>query len=418
MESWTAREAATATSNFDTLTPEQQRNLVDFLDSHFSPSTYSDHAECRVRALRNLEMQKTLLQGAIQEFPPLIAAGDVPGTAGDLAGCAIVLTAGGDGSRLRESLQNQGMSRESLADFTKATFQLPGFPEGYGSLQANCAVIADLCRTEGRDIPVIVTTGPAGSVTARVVPAILEKFGNFGLRHIRIVAQDERLHLSAEGKMVAVLSEDGPRPASNPDETGGPFVKLSRRGAHGEPSRIEWLQSLGCAKIIALQATGLYDPSVIRGMASAGREHDCLGVGILRHRFEASDPFGSFVIVKRDGLRRLTIVEQGIRNDETMRLTDDSGTFHLPYNTGLYVFDASLLASCELPDYATPPKEILPSLARSPKIGYAITDLIACAKNGAVLAVDPVSYHNIKTVSDLPAMADVARRFGIMDLCR
>lgn len=153
-------------------------------------------------------------------------------------------------------------------------------------------------------------------------------------------------------------------------------------------------------------------------MAATAKRHDCVGVGILRISFDAKDPFGSFVIVKRNGKEFLAIVEQGIRNDATMSLTDETGQFHLPYNTGLYVFDINLLASSELPDYATPPKEILPSLPRSPKIGFAITDIMAFAKNGAVLAVEPDSYHTIKNADDLPKLSALARRFGIIDLCK
>ncbi len=418
MERWTDSNAAQHVYGFKTLNPAQRKSLLDALNQRFPPPVYREQLERQRQAMRNAESWKSLLDGAEQTFPRLIRSDESAGTPADLAGCAIMLTAGGDGERLRASLRQRGASDTSLSDFTKATFQLPGFPEGYGSLQANCAVIAKLCYKAGLDIPVIVTTGPALSATARIIPAVLKRFGNFGLAKVRILAQDERLHLTREGRIVCLFDGQVTRPAVNPDETGGPFVKLTKKGVRGESSALEWLSSLGCARIIALQATGLCDPSVILAMAAAGKRHDCVGVGILRTHFGADDPFGSFVIVKRNGRESITIVEQGIRNDVTMSLTDETGHFHLPCNTGLYVFDISLLAGSALPDYATPPKEILPSLARSPKIGFAITDIMPFAKNGTVLAIEPDSYHAIKSADDLPRLAELARRFGIIDLCK
>jgi hypothetical protein len=82
------------------------------------------------------------------------------------------------------------------------------------------------------------------------------------------------------------------------------------------------------------------------------------------------------------------------------------------------VFDVNLISGNTLPDYATPPKEILPSIPKSPKIGFAITDIMPCAKNGAVLAIAPDSYENIKNAGDLQKMAALARRYGILDLCK
>jgi hypothetical protein len=422
MDLWTSSEARRCVANFDTLTAPQKASLLDILNKRFPPPVYREHCERQAVALRNAESCRSTLDGAEQTFPPLILQSDIPGTPADLAGYAVVLTAGGDGERLRASLQARlrasGANDESLKDFTKATYPLPGFPAGYGTLHANCAVIADLCRRSGTSVPVIVTTGPSLSATARVVPEALKKFKNFGLANIRTLAQDERLHLTLEGKIVPLRDGDSARPAINPDETGGPFVKLLRPGEYGEPPVAQWLLSLGCTKIIALQATGLYDPSVILSMAAAGKGRDSLGVGVLRSVFDANDPFGSFVIVKKNGRRSLTIVEQGVRSDATRRLTDASGRYFLPYNTGLYVFDIGLLSGSPLPDYATPPKEIVPSLPRSPKIGYAITDLMPFAKNGGVLAIDQGSYANLKSVDDLPRLLDLAKRCGIIDLCK
>jgi hypothetical protein len=418
VESWTLAEAQKNIYNFAELTDSQKQSLVQTLDARFSLPVYRDHLARQRSALRNAESQRTILDGAKQAFPHLIQTTELEPALSDLDGYAVVLTAGGDGERLRLSLRASGASEDSLRDFTKATFQLPGFPAGYGSLGVNCAVIADLCRKSGIKIPVVITTGPSSSVTARVIPETLKKFNGFGLTSVRTVAQGERLHLTLDGKIVAVCDGDTARPATNPDETGGPFVQLTNKGSGIEPSVVDWLRTLSVTKIIALQATGLYDPSTILAMATAGKRHDCLGVGILRSQFEANDPFGTFVIIDRDGKESLTIVEQGIRNDATRACADASGRYRLPYNTGLYVFDVGLISDNTLPDYATPPKEILPSIPQSPKIGFAITDIMPCAKNGAVLAIAPDSYENIKNVGDLQKMAALARRYGILDLCK
>jgi hypothetical protein len=123
------------------------------------------------------------------------------------------------------------------------------------------------------------------------------------------------------------------------------------------------------------------------------------------------------VSLERNGKESLVIVEQGIRNEATMGIRDETGEFYLPFNTGLYVLDITLLVKSGLPDYATPPKEILPGLPRSPKTGYAATDIMACAKHGAVLAVEPDSYAAIKSADDLDGLFALAKRYGILDIC-
>jgi|WetSurMetagenome_2_1015567.scaffolds.fasta_scaffold01296_6 hypothetical protein len=416
MDHWTESEAAQCVANYERLRAAQKKSLLDVLNDRFPPAVYREHLARQRAALRNAETGKKILDGARQSFPPLIAQRDVCKTAADLAGCAVVLTAGGDGERLRASLAAAGAGEEELKHFTKATCHVPGFPGNRGTLHAACAMIADLCRKSGLNVPVVVTTGPRSSATARIIPETLEKAGFFGLKNVRILAQDERLHLTLEGTMAALCDGDAARPAANPDETGGPFVKLLKRGEGGEQSVAEWLVSLGCSRILALQATGVYDPSVVLSMAAAGKGRDFLGVGVLRTEFGTADPFGSFVLVERAGKKSLAIVEQGVRNDATRALTDPSGQHFLPYNTGLYVFDIGLLSSARLPDYATPPKEILPELPRSPKIGYAITDIVSFAKNPAVLAIDAGAYANLKSMDDFSRLLDVAKRCGILEL--
>jgi hypothetical protein len=162
----------------------------------------------------------------------------------------------------------------------------------------------------------------------------------------------------------------------------------------------------------------LYDPALIIALASALTSYDCIGAGILRTVFDAKDPFGTYVAIVNNTSEKLVIVEQEIRNEATLSLKDDTRKFYLPYNTGLYAFKSELLAKNDLPDYATPPKEILPNLPRSPKIGYAATDIFSLSDNAAVLAIPADSFAVIKNADDLPALTELGIRRGILDMCR
>jgi hypothetical protein len=416
MEYWTESAAHDCVCRFSVLNRVQRESLLDRLNRSFPPPVYRRHRACQLAAIANQEESKTVLSGGRQLYPTVIRSADAAGSAADLASYAVVLTAGGDGERLKASLRARGAAGAELENFTKATYSLPGLPAGWGALHANLACLASLCGKNGFQIPVIVTTGPEGSTTARVVPDVVAHNNGFGLSQVRVIAQDERLHLTLDGKIAYKINGDSAEPVTQPDETGGPFVKLAQQGKDGAASVLDWLRSLGYAKIIALQATALYDPAVILAMAAAGKSHDCLGVGIQRSTFDPKDPFGSFIVLQKDQEKSLIIVEQAVRNEETMKLMDETGRFHVPYNTGLYVFDAELLAAHGLPDYATPPKEILPDLPRAPKIGYAATDIVECAKNGAVLTVEPDSYKVIKDSDDLPALSALAGRCGLLDM--
>ena len=418
MNSWTLESAEKEVLDFKNLTSRQQTGLIAWLNDKFPPLTYRLQRERRERALINTQSAKLVLRGAVQKFPPYINNGLQPHRPEDLEGCAIVLTAGGDGERLKKSLLSRGVSESALKDFTKATYSLPGLFGGFGALHANLCLISSLNKKHGLRLPVVVTTGPAGSTTARVVPEILKKYDRFGLERLMVVEQDERLHLSMEGKIAFSIIDNTPRPVTHPDETGGPLMKLKKEGAGLDGSVLEWLKRRGCEKIILLQATGLYEPGMLFCLASALRQHDCVGAGIFRARFDATDPFGTYVATVKDGLEKVVIVEQEIRNEETMRVKDPSGAFYLPYNTGLYAFSIELLAQADLPDYATPPKEILPNIPRSPKIGYAATDLFALSKNPAVLSIPRDWFEVIKNADDLEKLSELGKRFGIDKMCR
>jgi hypothetical protein len=416
MDTWTRESAGRAIHAFERLSGDEQDRLIAYCNAKFPPSVFECHVRRRQQALTNAKQSKEVLSGAVQKFPPIFTSESVAQDAGDLRTAAIVLTAGGDGERLKKSLLARGIPEKYLENFTKATFPLPGFVEGFGALQANLCLIAWISRRQKADIPVVITTGPAGSTTARVIPEIVRKNRRFGLNHIRIVEQEERLHLTMENKMAYTASGEEVRPVTHPDETGGPLMKLKQRDSSGQ-SVLEWLGSLGRTKIIVLQATGLYDPALLPTIAAAAKSRDCVGVGILREKFPASDPFGSYVMIKKGAESKMLIVEQEIRNETTMALKDESGRHFLPYNTGLYAFDGGLLAGSDLPDYATPPKEILPDLPRSPKVGYAATDIFGLAGNPGVLCIPPTSFAVIKTADDLGVVTALGRRFKIDRMC-
>jgi hypothetical protein len=145
--------------------------------------------------------------------------------------------------------------------------------------------------------------------------------------------------------------------------------------------------------------------------------HDGLGVGISRTDFPEQDPFGTFVQIEHNGTQKLIIVEQEVRNTATRSLKDVTKKMFLPYNTGFYAFDLTLLENHDLPDYATPPKEVLPGIPHAPKTGYAATDIIAFAHNPGVLTIPPESYHVIKNADDVIRLSTLGKRFGLQKTC-
>lgn len=416
MKKWTFIDAEAHVENFKQLTTAQKENLIRQLNAKFPPDIYREHVAKLERALHNQDSEKSVLDNAQQHFPVCVDERDVQTAADDLRHYAIVLTAGGEGERLRLSLLEKGISEAELADFTKATYPISGFPDGFGTLQINLCVIASLCRESGIDIPVIITTGPEGSATARVIPEILYRNNNFGLKHTAVLAQEERLHLTHDKKIA--FSPSDLKIVTNPDETGGPVMKLKRTMDDRDMSALGWLASLECGKIILLQGTALYDTQMILKIASAGKHQDGLGVGIPRAEFPEDDPFGTLVVVENESGRSIRIIEQAIRNQDTVTLKHPQTGRHLPFNTGFYMFDRELLSVCDLPDYATPPKEVLPHLDRAPKVGYAATDILTLAKSPAILTVTEDAFCAIKNVDDIDKIATLGKRFGLDVICR
>jgi hypothetical protein len=454
MNTWTIDALKNAVCNWECLDNAQVADFLEVMNQRFPPDVFQEHLDKRRRAIENAVSAKKLLDGAVQSFPDVMNYQSLDDSFENMAGFGVVFTAGGEGERLRLSLIDKGVSPESLRDFTKATYPLKGFYDDYGALQINLAMVSWICDKYGIDIPVIVTTGPADSITARVIPSILERRGNFGLPHVRIVPQNERLHFTVNEKIAVQLTDGRPYPVTQPDETGGPLMKLKQKIGIGnvngmnntnnnsnindvdianninggnignvdiandtnELSTLQWLASLGCEKLLIVQGTAIYEPRMLPYMSAAAKNHDCVGVGIPRANFDVKDPFGTFVVINKNGNRALRIVEQDIRNDETRAITDKDTGAHLPFNTGLYAIDRKLIEDNGLPDYATPPKEVLPGLPRSPKIGYAATDILPLAKRPLVLTVDPAMYAVIKTAEDLETMQETAVRFGLREI--
>ncbi len=418
MDAWSHQLARQRVFRFATLTGEQQDFLITLLNERFPPSVYEMHRAKREQAQRNLIKGRLVLEGASQKFPRFIESTIVSANPNSLVGIGIVLTAGGEGERLRLSLQEKGVPGSALEGFTKATFPLPDFFDDFGALQINMALMADISKRFQMDVPVVVTTGPAGSSIARVVTEVIEQHNAFGVKHARVICQGERLHLTADEKIAFATRDGKPYPVTHPDETGGPLMQLKVVATDSGQSTLDWLAAHGAEKIMILQGTAVYHPDLIPVMAEAARNHDGLGVGILRDRFDGDDPFGSFVVLKTPEKEQLVIIEQEVRNTQTLTLMDSERRFFLPYNTGFYVFDSAVLRRNDLPDYATPPKEVLPGLPRSPKIGYAATDILSLTRRPAVLTIPPDYYGVVKQADDLNRLAAMAKGFGLDTLCR
>jgi hypothetical protein len=418
MQTWTLSTLSPVIERFNSFPGDRQQEALAFLNRSFPPETYTTHRQKRRNALALMNKRREILNGATQQFPPVVPGNGLQVHTNALRGYGVVFTAGGEGERLKTSLQKKGVPEEMLQNFTKATYGLPGFPEGFGTLQTNLAMVAAMCKKSGIDIPVIITTGPAGSTTADVIPELVARHRDFGLKHLRIVTQEARLFLTNDERIVLHDVNGALQPITHPDETGGPLMKLKQPGAAPfKASVLEWLEGLGCERTIVVQATALYDQSLLPLMASALSSHDCLGVGIIRDSFPESDPYGTFVSLKTDKRLTTVILEQDIRNDATRAVTDAKGSFFLPYNTGFYAFRNRLLLDNDLPDFATPPKELRPDLPRAPKIGYAAIDVITLANDPIILTIDGSLFGVLKNADDLERLSALGKMFGLDRLC-
>lgn len=412
---WSENLANEHVNNFKNFSDQDKSLLLKELNENYPFEVFKNSFVKLNNALENSQKQSQILNKGTQHYPETVKLPKQLDSVKTIEEFAIVLMAGGEGERLRLSLLESGYNKEDLRDFTKATFPLPQFPEGFGALQTNLLVISTLCNKYNTDIPVIITTGPEGSTTAKLIPKIVEKSKKFGLKNLIIIPQNERLHLSQDKQIVIDKTDAGFSFATNPDETGGPIMKLKEINESGS-SPLNWISGLNKSKIMVLQATALYDPSLIETMAKAAENFDGLGIGIERTSFPENDPYGTFVLIEENSVKSLRIIEQAIRNKKTRNLQNEEGKF-LPFNTGFYIFDVELLQNCDLPDYATPPKEIHPDLPKAPKVGYAATDIISFAKKPAVLTISQDSFAVIKDASDPEKLAELGKKYGLQKLC-
>lgn len=418
MSSWSLKSLNEVVYNFEKFNENQKRAIHSVMNDSYPPEVYGQHCNLRTHALENSHKTRTLLSNATQHFPPYILPENLSPNQSSLKTFGLVFTAGGEGERLRLSLLERGVPGDQLENFTKATFPLPNFYKNFGTLHINLAMISHFCRSTGIDIPVIVTTGPKNSITASIIPLHLKAHDNFGLKNIRIISQEERLHLTHDEKVVFIFSGNTAIPVTQPDETGGPLMQLKKQTSEYSTSALQWFESLGCTKTILVQATSIYKRQLLPLMAEALGNYECCGVGIMRSSFPTSDPFGTYISLEQQGKKKISILEQDIRNNDTYRIKNENGRYHLPFNTGFYAFNNQLLLQNNLPDFATPPKEILPELDRSPKIGYAATDLISSAHNSIVLAINSSMFGVLKTADDLAILSELGKNFGLDQICK
>jgi hypothetical protein len=415
MIEWTDKLCNDYILDYNKLDANQQSHLKGYLNKNFPFEIYEQHKRMRHSASENEKGFRDELKSAKKYFPDLIYPENE--YKGNITKRAIVLTAGGEGERLRLSLEKMGYGNDVLNNFTKATFPLPDFYEDFGTLDINLTLIAYLEKKHDIDLPVIVTTGPQGSTTAEIIPGLVGRRNNFGLSHILVIQQQERLHLTQDDKVAWFLKNSMPFPVTHPDETGGPLMSLKRENNEGVVP-LKWLGELEVERILVLQATALYNPDMIFAMANTGGQYDCVGVGILRESFIEDDPYGTYVAIENEGHRKVVIVEQNVRDKDMEKLRDSDEKYYLPYNTGFYTFKKDLLINASLPDFATPPKEILPHIERSPKVGYAATDLIKLAEKPAVMVVPEGWYRVLKNADNLVELSSMGKRYKLDRICK
>jgi len=407
---WDKEKLQQSVWNYNNYNFSQQKAIEKYLQS-VSFEEFSKQKQQKDNAIKNSRNAKNALFGTEQKYPQCLDYSQIHADLQDLKNYAVLITAGGEGERLRLSLEKKGYSKNDLENFTKATFPIPNTKFKFGALEVNLKMLAELSAALGYEIPVIITTGPKNSDTDKIIPRILEENAGFGVKNLKIIAQNERFHLTNDDKIVFETDGENVKPITNPDETGGPVVKLLE-AQQNEESILENLEKNGVKKIIVLQGTAVYSKQIIPIIATAGLNFDGLGIGILRENFLQDDPYGTFVLVKNYDNYNLRIVEKDVRTPQTYAVKDGSGKF-LPYNTGFYVFDVEMLKNIQMPDYATPPKVVLDGVEPSPKIGFAATDIIAFAKNPAVLTISGNDFRVIKNAEDIDVLAQIIKKFGL-----
>ncbi len=318
---------------------------------------------------------------------------------------AIILTAGGEGERLKKSLLDAGTAPEELKDFTKATWPLDGKTKAASTLGYNLLLLRAIARALGQKLPVIVTMGSEGSDTARLLPPYLAPYNDEYL-DIITVSQGERLHLTTTGRLV-LLAEPDLRAAVNPDETGGPFMALKNPHERDKEGLIHYLLEKGMTNCLALQAIAIVKPLLMSSLAAALKTADVAVLGVKRDSFPESDPFGTIVSLREEAGERTVIVEAHNRWPALYELKDKEHGF-LPYNSGMYAFKTALLAGAALPDFICPPKIITAELPPAGKSGYAATDLLSLSSKVALCLTSADSFAVFKSLADRENLINAA----------
>lgn len=109
MNHWSIESLGEKIHDFCNLSLTRQHELLEYMNTNFPPQKFKQQLSMRSKALQNMENAKNTLEGATQSFPSFIEANSIDTNPESLHGFAFVLTAGGEGERLRLSLQKNGL---------------------------------------------------------------------------------------------------------------------------------------------------------------------------------------------------------------------------------------------------------------------------------------------------------------------
>jgi len=187
---------------------------------------------------------------------------------------AVVLVAGGDGSRLGY-------------DGPKGIYPI-GPVSGASLFQIHAEKVRALSQRYGRTVPFLIMTGPANHERTA---AFFAEHENFGLEHLRLFVQGTMPAVDASGRIL--LAEPG-RIALSPDGHGGLLAALDR--SDGGPSCLDELRELGVRTLFTFQVD---NPLTIVA--------DPLFVGL--HRIEGAE-MSTKVVEKTDPHERVGVVAE------------------------------------------------------------------------------------------------------------
>lgn len=413
MNNWTKELFFTHIESPENFSENEILILLEFLNENYPVNSFLSEIEDRKIALKNMKETTSLLENATQKFPKAYDFEEIIFDENSLREVAFFFTAGGEGQRLAQSLNKNGDEKNFLENFTKATIEIKDFPEKFGTLMINLSIVKHLSDTYKIDFPVIISLGPIGSTTSKVIPKEIASFNNFGLRNIHYILQGERLHLSNEEKISLEIKNGEIKVAKNPDESGGPL-----KAFYDNKELIQSFKERGVKKILIIQGTGIFNPDILKNVSSIKEDHDCYILGLPRQKFEKSDQLGTIELIEKNGKTALRILEAHSINDTTREIQNTQRKEFLPANTGMFLFDLALFSK-ELPIsfYATAPKEISFSKKSAPKIGYSATDFTVFAEKPAVILIPGGDFAVLKNVENIEELSALGKKFGLINLC-